>query len=158
MATVEALPQEKPWTFPTNLQLGQRVVCSTDASFGNPGAGLIIGLENASAFVWFMAGDSRNGFRQGPLEDCWYEGDPRIKAQPHLIDENEGRCIFRLADSEERINTYSEQFEAMEQALEVFIDEGQKREDRISTLEKTVGLLEAEVAKLTRSRPSASKK
>jgi len=152
MATATEQPNvTEPFILPDNLEIGQRVVVSTDPTFAHPAAGIIGGLEAQGAWILLIGGDSSHGCRFGMLEDCWYEGDPRIKTQPHLINEAELRGVFRLADTEERMMTYGKQFAAFEKTLETFIEQRRDVDKLLKSSgsdNKKLEQLEARVMKL----------
>ncbi len=146
MSTV-AEPQTQEWTFPQDLEVGQRIVVSTDAHFTSPAAGIIAGLEPNAAWLFMFGGNSSEGPIFGPLEDCWHKDDPRVKRMPHLIGPHEARGIFRLADSEERIKTHAEQFHVLERAMEAFVPRFVAMEAQLEKVEQ----INARLVKLERS-------
>lgn len=128
-----------------------RVIVSTDPHFTNPGAGIIAGLDGQAAWIFFVAGNNQMGARMSMLMDCWHADDPRVKSQPGLINEHELRGIFRLADSEERIQAYAEQFRLLEKSMETFIEKLAGLSKRVGSLErdeKVLDQIEARLKKL----------
>jgi len=98
------------------LWVGTEIEVSTDPAFTNPDWGIVVTPKRQSADIWFH-GTGDGNWRGGPLEDCWYVGDPRIKENPGIINAQERRGVFRLSKREIAMRAVAGQMESLEKAV-----------------------------------------
>lgn len=116
MSAIDMLGDVGDFEMPS-LCIGTEVEVSTDPALTRPDWGVVIGVHKQSADIWFQ-GTGVGYVRRGFLEDCWYEGDPRIRTNPGIINAEERRGVFRLSKREQTMRSLDARMQSMEDALE----------------------------------------
>lgn len=112
------------------LHCGTEVEVCLDPTFPYADWGVIVTPRQRSADIWFM-GTGGGVIRRGLLEDCWYEGDPRLISNPTIVGVHENRGVFRLSKREVMIRANERKIAILEETIEKMLK-------RITALERMV--------------------